>query len=80
MFLILEDEGARQIISFEIVQQVAIIAIGAVVVLSVSSFMLYTMWKVYFHEDALHSIEGDLLIQSKIKCTTAVAEQHMKRD
>jgi hypothetical protein len=78
----LEDKGVREIITPEVVRQVAVIAVGFLMTISIAGFMMFTGWKVYsacFSDDTPLS-EGEAIIAKRNQTESAPIGQRMKRD
>ena len=79
----LEDDGAREIITSEVVRQVAFIAGGFLMTISIAGFMMLTGWRVYsaYVPDNKHPItEGEAIIAKRNLADCTPIGQRMKRD
>ena len=78
----LEDKGVREIITPEVVRQVAVIAGGFLMTISIAGFIMYTGWKVYsvYLSDELPISEGEAIIAKRNQADSTPIGQRMKRD
>jgi len=80
----LEDEGVKAIITPAVVYQVATVAIGFLITISIAGFMMFTFWKVYavYFEDESKACksEGEKIIDNRDMSSSTPMGQRMKRD